>query len=151
DVVIVAVVADIVDAHDVRVGHARGDLSLAPEALQEDLVGGELVAQHFDGDFAVEQQVAAEVDDGHAAFPDLLRESISPVEDGFLLQMPLHGAILLSPLNRTYWPLVPRPPLAFSTRRNAPSALSSPPGPSARAKKTGVDARSRSSLATCWA
>ncbi len=61
----------VVDVHDVRMGEAGGRLRLALEAGAEVWVSRELGAKCLDGNLTVQQEVAAEVDLGHAPVPDL--------------------------------------------------------------------------------
>ena len=73
--------APVVDADDVRVAEVGGRLRLAPEALDEVGVDGELGEQHLDRDLAVEQAVAPEEHVGHAAAPDALAQLVAIVDD----------------------------------------------------------------------
>ena len=75
------VLAPVVDADDVRVAEVGRRLRLAPEALDEVGVDGELGEQHLDGDLAVEQAVAPEEHVGHAAAPDALAQLVAIVDD----------------------------------------------------------------------
>ena len=73
--------APVVDVDDVRVAEVGRRLRLAPEALDEVGVDGELGEQHLDGDLAVEQPVAPEEHVGHAAAPDALAQLVAIVDD----------------------------------------------------------------------
>jgi hypothetical protein len=71
-------VARVVDGDDARVAEARGGMGLAPEALDD--LGLVLVraAENLHGDGPVELAVAAAIDDGHRAAPDLRLEDVRP-------------------------------------------------------------------------
>ena len=73
----------VVDADDVGVVQVRRRLRLTTKALHEAGITGELVEQDLDGDRSVEQQVARQVDVGHAAPGDLAMKFVPFVEDGW--------------------------------------------------------------------
>ena len=77
-----AVLAPVVDPHDVRVVQAGRGLGLAAETLHEGGVGRVLGEQHLDGDLAVEQQVTGLPHLGHPAPPDAVGELVPVVDDG---------------------------------------------------------------------
>ena len=74
------VLAPVVDVDDVGMAQVGGRLRLAPKALDEVRVDGELGEQHLDRHLAVEQQVAREEHVGHAAAPDALVDLVAVVE-----------------------------------------------------------------------
>jgi hypothetical protein len=67
-------VVEVVDADDVGVGEEGHRSGLAPEAGPALLVSAELGSDRLEGDLAPGPQVAASVDDGHAADPERLVE-----------------------------------------------------------------------------
>jgi hypothetical protein len=69
---------DIVDRDDVGMIEAGGRLRLGQDALPSAVLARRL--EHFDRHRSIEQQVAAAVDDAHAAAPQLVFESVSVVE-----------------------------------------------------------------------
>src|SRR5207245_2864167 len=77
DVVIVAVLADVVDIDDVGMRAEAGrKLGLLLEALQEGLILGELGAKDLDGDGAAEATVDGAINDRHAALTYRLQQPI---------------------------------------------------------------------------
>ena len=54
----------------------RGDVNLAQEALGAQ-AGGQLGAQHLEGDLPLMAEVVGEVHRGHAAPPELLQERVA--------------------------------------------------------------------------
>ena len=60
---------------------ARGARGLAPEALDELLVFGEVVVQHLHRDLPAEQLVLGEVHLGHAPGPEPREHPVAPVDD----------------------------------------------------------------------
>ncbi len=97
DVVGAVPLAAVEDADDVRVRQRGGARGLAPEALDELLVFGEVVVQDLDGDLAAEQLVLGEVDVGHAARAEPRDHAVAPVDDRLGLN---HGAAFRSPGGR---------------------------------------------------
>ena len=77
-----ALLAPVVDGHDVGVVQVGRGLGLAAEALDERRVLGVLGEQHLDRHRPVEQQVAGQVDVGHAAAGQLAMQLVAIVEDG---------------------------------------------------------------------
>src|SRR5579875_3551573 len=81
DVAGLAILSDIVDADDIRMGQSRGRLRLSLEPGQKVGISAELVAQNLDRYRPVEQQVVPSVDDRHATFADRLIETVAPIQD----------------------------------------------------------------------
>ena len=73
----VAGLAPVVDPDDVGVGQVGGGLGLAPEALDEGFVVGELGVEDLDGHFPAKQGVLAQIDVGHPAAGQVRREVIT--------------------------------------------------------------------------
>src|SRR5206468_6709048 len=76
-----ALVAEVVDAEDVRVAEPRDGHRLLMEALAVLLVLGEELGQDLDRHVAVERGVVGLVDGGHAAAPDALDDAVGPELD----------------------------------------------------------------------
>src|SRR5436190_39428 len=72
--------AAVVDRDDVRVREARGVLRLAPEALDELLVGGVPLVEDLDRDPPAELLVLGEVDVRHPACAELSHDAVAPGE-----------------------------------------------------------------------
>ncbi|SII95339.1 Uncharacterised protein [Mycobacteroides abscessus subsp. abscessus] len=77
----VAVAGLVVDGDEVGVGEATGVDRLATEALDEGVIGDEVLVHDLDRDLAVETQVGAPVDHRHAAAGDLRIDPVPVVED----------------------------------------------------------------------
>ena len=74
--------APVVDADDVRVVQVGGRLGLPSESLHEAGIVGELVEEDLDGHRAIQEEVARQVDVGHAASGDLPVKFVPAVENG---------------------------------------------------------------------
>ena len=73
--------ARVVEAEDVGVLEVGGDPDLAEEAVGAER-GGELGAEHLDGDRPLVLEVLGEVDRGHAAFADLALDVVAISQRG---------------------------------------------------------------------
>ena len=73
--------AAVEDRDDVRVVEPGGALRLAPEALDELVVGGVPVVQQLQRDAAAELLVLGEIDVGHPARAELALDHVALVED----------------------------------------------------------------------
>ena len=71
------VLADVVDAHDVRVREPRGEACLAQEARAQLVVAREVLGEALQRDGTVELDVAREVDDRHRAVPERALELVA--------------------------------------------------------------------------
>ena len=69
--------AGVVNRHDGRVTQRRGVLCLAAEPQVEAGIAGQIGAQHFDRDVAVQAVVAGQVDLGHPPEADDLAEFVA--------------------------------------------------------------------------
>ena len=76
-----AVLAPVVDAHDVGMVQVGGGLRLAAEAFDEVWIGCELRKQDLDCNGSVEQQVARQQHVGHASAPNARFDLVPVVED----------------------------------------------------------------------
>ena len=75
---VVAVLADVVDRHDVPlVAHLRGRARLALKPGASTGVGGELRAEHLHGDEAAEQKVLGLPHRGHSAAGDMANDAVA--------------------------------------------------------------------------
>jgi hypothetical protein len=81
DVVALAILADVVDVHQVGVGQGGGEAGLAPEAIAQLGRGGEVGAQDLDRHRPVEQPVVAAVDLRHPPAGDQRADFVALVED----------------------------------------------------------------------
>jgi len=75
----------VVDADDVRVVQAGSCLRLPLEAHLEGAVGGQIDAQPFDRDLAIQPQIAGSPDLGHAAASDDRLELVTASQDHWLI------------------------------------------------------------------
>ncbi len=69
----------VVQRQDVRVGETRDDLDLAEEALGAER-GGQLRPQDLQRDLPAEALVVGQVDEGHAAAPELALDGVAAGE-----------------------------------------------------------------------
>ena len=97
--------AAVVDGDDVRVREPRSVLRLAPEALDERVVGGVPVVEDLDRDAPAELLVLGEIDVRHPAGAQLADDPVAPVEDGVDQRVAGDGHDLV-----TSPPCVGRPP-----------------------------------------
>ena len=74
-------VARVVQRKDVRVGETRGEGDLAEEPVRTER-RGELGAQELHSDLACVLEVAAEIDRGHSAAPELALEHVPFRQNG---------------------------------------------------------------------
>ena len=81
----VAHTAPVVHRHNVGVVQVGGSLGLAAEALDEGGVDGKFRKKYFDGNRAVEQNVAGQKDVGHTTAPDALLNFIAIVHHRFVV------------------------------------------------------------------
>ena len=81
----VAHAAPVVHRHNVGVVQVGSGLGLAAEALNEGRVGGKFRKKYFDGNGAVEQNVASQKDVGHSTAPDALLNFIAIVHYRFVV------------------------------------------------------------------
>ena len=77
--------APVVHRHNVGVVQVGSGLGLAAEALNECGVGGKFRKKYFDGNRAVEQNVASQKDVGHSTAPDALLNFIAIVHYRFVV------------------------------------------------------------------
>ena len=84
-----AVLAAVEDAADVLVGHAAGELNLAPEAGQADLVEGELRAECLEGDAVFQVEVSGFVDLAHPALAGESNDAEAAGDDVVVLERAL--------------------------------------------------------------
>ena len=82
DVAQALVLAVLVDAADVLVADAPGQLDLGLEAPGDLGIARDLRPQHLDRDVLVEQPVVGAVDDAHAALAELLLDLVAAGHDG---------------------------------------------------------------------
>ena len=87
----VAFVTEVVDVDDVGMREPRSRLRLVGEALDEIVVGRELIAQHLDRDAPPQQQVGPAIDDRHPAGTQAGVDAIAAVKDVFEFQRALRS------------------------------------------------------------
>ena len=81
----VAHAAPVVHRHNVGVVQVGGSLGLAAEALDEGRVGGKFRKKYFDGNRAVEQNVAGQKDVGHSTAPNTLLNFVAIIDHRFVI------------------------------------------------------------------
>ncbi len=72
--------AGVVNRHNHRMIQRGSSLRLATEAVLERRVAGQILAQHLDGDVAIEPDVTGAIDLGHAAVPEHFTEPVTAGE-----------------------------------------------------------------------
>ena len=77
--------APVVHRHNVGVVQVGGSLGLAAEALNKCGVGGKFRKKYFDGNRAVEQNVASQKDVGHSTAPYALLNFIAIIHHRFVV------------------------------------------------------------------
>ena len=130
--------APVKDRDDVRVRQVRGGLGLPAEALDEGVVRRQLREEHLQGDRAVEQQVACEIDLGRPAAGDLAAQLVAAVVDRRLGR----GHVPESLFKTAGLPRVPAGPVGAYVIRHSPrqprataSRRVRPPPPRSRCRR----------------
>ena len=73
--------AGIMQRQDMRMLQVGGGLDLAQETFRADR-GGDLLAQHLDGDLAIVLQIVGQVDGGHATRAELALDAVAVAQGG---------------------------------------------------------------------
>ena len=72
--------AEVVNAQDVFVSDVAGELDLALESIEDRRMAGEIEADHFQGDVAVELAIAREINLTHTALAEPLHDVVALAE-----------------------------------------------------------------------
>ena len=91
DEIRVAFVAEIVDIDHVGVRETCRGLCFVREALDEVVVGRELIAQHLDRHAPAQQQIGPAIHDGHPAGTQAGIDAVAAIKDMFEFQPTLRS------------------------------------------------------------
>jgi hypothetical protein len=86
DEIRLALAPEVVDVDDVGVRELGDGLRFVGKAPHEVLIGGELIAQHLDGDAPPQEQIGPAVDDRHPADAESPLDAVPTVEDVLAFQ-----------------------------------------------------------------